>query len=127
MAQTAAQLANLENGKATQFTGENAAIYGAKGGKAGAESKRARKTLRAELEELLAMHARDPKTGKESEKTFQEAITLALVKKALKGDAKAYELIRDTIGEKPTEKIALAEIDQSTIDEVEKMVMARDA
>ena len=126
MAQTAAQLANLENGKATQFTGENAAIYGAKGGKAGAESKRARKTLRAELELLLESHAKDPKTGVQSEKTIQEAITLALITKALKGDTKAFEIIRDTIGEKPAERINLGQIDQETIDEVEKMVMGCD-
>lgn len=127
MAQTPAQLANLEKGKATQFTGENAAKYGARGGRAGAATKNHRKTMREDLESLLKTRPKDPKTGKRIDKTYQEAITLALIKKALKGDPKAYELIRDTIGEKPTEKIALADIDQDTIDAVEKMVMARDA
>lgn len=127
MAQTPAQLANLEKGKATQFTGENAAIYGSRGGHAGAATKNHRKTMRDDLESLLKSRPNDPKTGKRSKNTIQEAITLALVKKALNGDTKAYELIRDTIGEKPTEKIALADIDQDTIAAVEKMVMARDA
>jgi hypothetical protein len=51
----------------------------------------------------------------------------AILKKALKGDTKAFEIIRDTIGEKPAERISLAQIDQDTIDAVEKMVMGDDA
>lgn len=119
-------LANLENGKATQFTGETAAIAGAKGGTVTGERNRARKTLRAELELLLQTHAVD-KNGKPSKNTVQEAIVLALAKKALQGDTKAFEIIRDTIGEKPAERITLAEIDPKTIDEVERMVTGRDA
>ena len=34
----------------------------------------------------------------------QEAITIALIKQALNGNVKAYEVIRDTIGEKPALK-----------------------
>ena len=108
MARSPKSLANLENGKDTQFNGETAAIAGRKGAIKSAETRRARKTLRTELELLLESYARDPKTGKQSEKTIQEAITLALITKALKGDTKAYEIIRDTI------------------DQVEKMVMGDD-
>lgn len=35
----------------------------------------------------------------------QDNITLALLDKALKGDTKAYEVIRDTIGEKAPDKL----------------------
>lgn len=35
---------------------------------------------------------------------FQENICLALLGKAQNGDTKAFEVIRDTIGEKPTDK-----------------------
>ena len=119
-------LANLENGKATQFTGETAAIAGAKGGTVTGERNRARKTLRAELEILLQTHAVDKK-GNPSKNTVQEAIVLALAKKALHGDTKAFEIIRDTIGEKPAERITLAEIDPATKEEVERMVTGRDA
>lgn len=116
-------LANLEKGKKTRFkSGEEAANAGRKGGIASGESKQARKTLRAELEALLATKTINPKTGEPQNSTVQEAITAALVKQALKGNTKAYALIRDTIGEKPAEHINLAEIDQSTIDAVEKMV-----
>lgn len=126
MARSEAQLANLEKGKEHQFTAETAAIAGAKGAAASAEAKRARKTIRAELEALLAKHPTD-KEGKESELSYQSAMIVAILKKALKGDTKAFEIIRDTIGEKPAERITLAQIDQDTIDEVEKMVMGDDA
>ena len=127
MARNPNQDANLLKGNPeTQFkSGREAVDAGRKGGIASGESKRARKTLRAELEALLAVHPID-KDGKESEMSYQSAITAALMKKALKGDTKAFEIIRDTIGEKPAERITLAQIDQATIDEVEKMVMGRD-
>jgi uncharacterized protein (DUF2336 family) len=51
-----------------------------------------RKTLKEELLLLLAQG------------NTQEKISLALIQKALKGDTKAFEVIRDSIGEKPTEK-----------------------
>lgn len=66
---------------------------GSKGGKASAKSKQARKTLR---EELLAM-LEDGDT--------QEKVSIALIKKAMRGDTKAFEVLRDTIGEKPVDKV----------------------
>lgn len=126
MAQNPNSLANLEKGKEHQFTADTAAIAGAKGAAASAETKRARKTIRAELEALLVKHPVDKK-GNESDLSYQSAIIVALIKKALTGDTKAFEIIRDTIGEKPAERISLAQIDQETIDKVEKMVMGDDA
>lgn len=52
-----------------------------------------RKSLKEELLILLAQ-------GK-----TQEKISLAQIKKALDGDTRAFETIRDTIGEKPVDKI----------------------
>ena len=98
---------------------EEAARNGQKGGIASGAARRYRKTLRADLEALL-----DSPT--ESGQTTAAAIALALINKALKGDTRAFEIIRDTIGEKPAERISLAQIDQDTIDEVEKMVMGCD-
>ncbi len=115
-------LANLQKGKEHQFTAETAAIYGAKGGKAAAPELSKRRTIRAELEDMLIKHPKDKK-GEESPLTFQAAIIAALLKKALAGDTKAFEIIRDTIGEKPAAQITLAQINQDTIDEVEKMVL----
>lgn len=100
---------------------EEAARNGQKGGIASGAARRYRKTLRADLEALLDSPAPDG-----SERTTAAAIALALINKALKGDTRAFEIIRDTIGEKPAERISLAQIDQDTIDAVEKMVMGDD-
>ena len=105
---------------------EEAVKNGQKGGIASGISRRARKTLRAELEILLSAQTIDKETGKKTESTVQEAVTVALVKQALKGNTKAFEIIRDTIGEKPVERVTLAEIDQATVNLVEKMVTSHD-
>lgn len=39
---------------------------------------------------------------------------------------KAFEVVRDTIGEKPVERVVMAEVDQEVIDEVERMVLEDD-
>ena len=57
------------------------------------EVRRARKTLKETLLMML------------EEGDMQNNITLALLDKALRGDTKAYEVIRDTVGEKPTDKV----------------------
>lgn len=64
-----------------------------KAGKKSGEVRRARKLLRDELLLLLA-------SG-----NTQEKISLALIQKAINGDTKAFEVIRDTIGEKPKDII----------------------
>lgn len=64
------------------------------GRKANKEKIEARKTLREELLALL------------SKGDTQERMSLAMIEKCLSGDTKAYEVIRDTIGEKPKEEIS---------------------
>ena len=85
------------------------------GGKRSGEVRRARKTLR---ETLLLMLEDD---------NIQDDIALALIKEAKNGNnagsvTKAFEVIRDTIGEKPVDKVMIAEVDQNVINEVEAMV-----
>lgn len=104
---------NLEKGKATQFKkGESAKENGKKGGTASGEVRRERKTLKEELLLLL------------SEGDTQKKVSSALIKKAQKGDVKAFITIRDTIGEKPMEKIITSTIDPEIAREVEEMVRA---
>lgn len=52
-----------------------------------------RKTLREELLALL------------SQGNTQNKMSLALIEKAINGDTKAFEVIRDSIGEKPKDKL----------------------
>ena len=89
---------------------EEARERGRKGGLASGEARRKRKTLK---EELLLMH---------SEGETQQSVTLALIEKAMSGDTKAFEVIRDTIGEKPVDKVMIADVEPSVIAEVEAIV-----
>lgn len=89
---------------------EEARERGRKGGLASGEARRKRKTLK---EELLLML---------SEGETQQSVTLALIEKAMSGDTKAFEVIRDTIGEKPVDKVLIADVEPSVIAEVEAMV-----
>lgn len=72
---------------------EDAVRRGRAGGKKGGENRRKRVALR---ESILAML--------ESGST-QDDIVAAIVAKALDGDVRAFESIRDTIGEKPADKL----------------------
>lgn len=65
-----------------------------KGGKKSGEARRDRKKLKEALLLLLAKGE------------TQDNICLALIEKAQSGDTKAFEVIRDTIGEKPVDKLA---------------------
>ena len=68
-----------------------------KAGKASGEARRKRKTLKEELVSLLETN------------NYNEKISLKLIKKALEGNIKAFEVIRDTIGEKPKENVELSQ------------------
>jgi hypothetical protein len=115
---------NLKKGKATQFkSGEKAAEAGRKGGIASGKAKREKKLLKDCFDELLS---RDWENKNGQKSTGAEAITLTMFKKALAGDPKAFEIVRDTAGQKPVERVMLAEVDQKTINEVEAMVLGED-
>ena len=90
-------MANEQNLKPVKSKKE-ARERGRKGGLASGEARRKRKTLR---EELLLML---------SDGDIQEKISLALINEAINGNnagsvTKAFEVIRDTIGERPVEKV----------------------
>lgn len=68
------------------------------GGKASQKKKREQKQLKELLEIFLSMDNLD--TGTDN----YMAITAALGNQALQGNVKAYEVIRDTIGQKPVEQ-----------------------
>ena len=92
-----------------------------KGGKASAEARRKKRDLRQAIEILLDTDIK----GKNGEvKSGAEAIAIAQFQKALKGDTRAFEVIRDTAGQKPVEKVMVAEVDNDVIDEIESIVMS---
>lgn len=104
---------------------EAAKKNGSKGGKATARNKKARKTFREGLLLLLNEPYTD-KDGNTSKETTQEAIIAGLVRRAISGDTRAFESIRDTIGEKPVEKIANVTPKAETIASVEVALFGAD-
>lgn len=82
-----------------QRTESEVRAIAANGGKKSGESRRARKTLKEELLLLL------------SEGDTQKSVTVALLQKAMDGDVKAFEVLRDTIGERPVEKVENKNVD----------------
>ena len=91
-----------------------------KGGIASGEARRRKRDLRRALEALLEKDFKD-NTGKSI--SGAEAIALKQFQKALDGDTRAFETIRDTAGQKPVDKVVVSEVDQDVIDEVERMVL----
>lgn len=91
-----------------------------KGGKASGEARRRKRDLRLALEMLLE---KDFKNRDGEVVSGAEAITVKLFEQAMKGNVKAFETIRATVGQDPVQKIAVAEVDQDIVDEVEKAVL----
>lgn len=99
---------------------EEARQRGRKGGRRSGEERRKRRDLKIALETLLES---DIKNRKGEVKSGAEALAIALFDKALHGDTKAFEIIRDTVGQKPADKIQVEEISQETIDEIQKAIL----
>lgn len=90
-----------------------------KAGKASGEARRKKKLLRECLEILLEKEMTDKKG---ETMTGAEALSAKLFKEAMKGNVKAFEVLRDTAGQKPVEKVVVSEIDTDVIDEIERMM-----
>lgn len=93
-----------------------------KGGKNSAEKRRKIKQIRESLE--IIGSAKIDVDGKKM--TGIEALAFSAFQKAWSGDVKAMEFVRDTLGQKPVEKVMIADVDPSVIDEVENMVFGDD-
>lgn len=99
---------------------ENARKAGIASGKARREKADLRRQLQVFLEsEAIKDKDGDPLTG-------AEFMVKVAVKEMANGNPKFWELIRDTAGFKPIDKIQVSEIDQNAIDEVEAMVLGTD-
>ena len=84
-----------------------------KGGKRSQEVAKAKKQLREALQALLDGEIHD-KNG--NTMSGNEAMAVKAFQAAIKGDWKAWELVRDTSGQKPTEKIDIVAADFSALD-----------
>ena len=75
-----------------------------KAGVASGDARRAKKTMREVLEILLET------VDKDSDKTNIEVMMASAVRKAMNGDLKAMEFVRDTSGQKPDTQITVKDI-----------------
>ncbi len=112
---------NLKGKGFDEMTAERQRAIASAGGKASQEARRRRKELKACIEALLESNIKD-KNGREM--SGAEALTSQLFKKALDGDVRAFEVLRDTAGQKPVERVVVTEIDEQAAAEVEDMVAA---
>ena len=112
--------AGLEKGKNAfaRMTPEQRAEYGRKGAEKANETRRKRKEMRETLDILLNMPLKKGKVYSAEEIksfadlkgkniTIDQAMMITLVQKALKGDLNAITMVRDTVGEKPTDKMEI--------------------
>lgn len=90
-------------------TKKEARERGANGGRKSGESKRKKKLLKECLDALLEMEYED-RNGNTA--LGAETISVALFKKAQAGNIKAFEVLRDTVGQKPAERVEIGKIDK---------------
>lgn len=97
------------------------------GGKASGEARRNKKILRDCIDYLFERVDKTAIGDDGQPMSGAEQLAYNLFIKAL-GEtdtgkaAKAFEVLRDTAGQKPVEKVVISEIDSDVIDEVERMV-----
>lgn len=82
-----------------------------KGGVNSGEARRRKRDIRLALEALLEKDISD-KHG--NTMSTAEAIALKQIEKALKGDTRAFEVVRDSAGQKPNDRIDITVNDDST-------------
>ena len=91
------------------------------GGIASGKARREKADLKKQLLVFLENEATKDKNG--DPLTGAELMVKVAVKEMIKGNPKYWELIRDTAGYKPIDKVMVSEVDQSVIDEVEAAVL----
>ncbi len=93
---------------------------GRKGGVASGAARRRKKEFRDVFQALLDGKEIIGSDGKKLSGT--EALAMKVFQLALKGDLRAFEIIRDTVGQKPIDKVEVSAIDQSVKDDVDRLI-----
>ena len=108
-------LISLAN-RTTEEQREIAVLGGIKSGEVRRNKRDLRKALETILESDITLPDGTVKSG-------AEAIAYSLFEKALKGDSRAFEIIRDTCAQKVPDRLQITEIDSDVIEEVEQLVL----
>ena len=90
-----------------------------KGGKKSGETRKRRKAMREAFEELLQRRYTD-REGRETDGVT--ALTTRVYQKALDGDMKAVQFIRDTVGEMPVQRVQVDTIDPQARAEMDELL-----
>ena len=90
-----------------------------KAGRASGESRRRRKAMREAFDELLSREFTD-KEGNTTDGVT--ALVTRVYQKALKGDMKAVQFIRDTVGEMPVQRMELSTVDPQAREEMDGLL-----
>jgi len=106
---------------------ENDPEEASKRGKVGAPASNNAQATRRSIKEILEDLSKRTVTAEEAEQygieegtTLLEAANLAQIRRAMRGDTKAAEYVRDTLGEKPADKIS-AEVTALTPEDKEML------
>ena len=97
-------------------TTEEARERGRKGGQASAKKRQQNKTFKKIISKFLDGQVSDDRLKQQmidfgfadKEVSNKSCAVFALWKEAIKGNTKAFELLRDTIGEKPQDKVNIS-------------------
>lgn len=106
---------NVENLK-HDFTPEERAENGRKGGIASGEARRRTRTFRDAMMAILDEDCSDKRQKKALEAlglepTYRNLISLENIRKAARGDVESSRFVRDTVGEKPRDGLELGNLD----------------
>lgn len=116
-------MANEQNLRGHEFTSdqsrEEAARNGRKGGLKSGENRRRRKAFAEAFDTLLQREFTDHNGNKLQ---GVEAIAAKTFQAAMNGDLKAMQIIRDTVGEQPVQKVELDTIDPQARAEMDELM-----
>ena len=110
---------NIENLQPrTELSKEEAKEMGRKGGIASGKARREKKLIKDSIELLLDLPIKNSKIKQqlkelgidEDEMNNQTAMVIAIYQKALKGDVQAFNTLRDSVGQKPVERVETTEV-----------------
>lgn len=90
------------------------------GGIASGKARREKADLRRQMQLWLEFDVTTDKHG--NPMSGAQLMAAIAAREAAKGNAKFWELIRDTAGYKPVDKVMIADVDQSVIDEIDRIV-----
>ncbi len=117
---------NLKGHGFHEIAAEKQRQIASEGGKARVKQRRAQKAFRDCLNAILE---EDGGTYKGEIVSKKELIAIRALKYLIEKEdldarefAKLFEVVRDTIGEKPIDRVQVSELDQSVIDEVEAVI-----